>query len=94
MKRLAGLGLVMLLTLTGIGIGLALIVLAPNVGIALAAMLAIGAGAAFAKVRVIAWLQQRTPAVLRGRVMSLVLLGVVGLDPSRLAVSGAIVDLV
>jgi len=92
-KRVPRLGLVTMLTAIGMGIGLALIGLAPNVGVALAGMLAIGIGAGFTKVRIIAWLQQRTPAALRGRVMSLVLLGAVGLAPFSLAVSGAIIDL-
>ena len=43
--------------------------------------------------RVIAWLQARAPEAMRGRVMSLLMLGGVGLAPISLAISGAIIDL-
>jgi len=55
-------------------------------------MAAIGLGAGFINVRIVAWLQARTPEAMRGRVMSLVLLGAVGLSPISLAVSGVIID--
>jgi MFS family permease len=93
LKHVPRLGLVVLGIALGMGVGLALIGLAPHVAIALVAMVAIGAGAGFINVRVIAWLQQRTPAALRGRVMSLVLLGAVGLQPIGLGIAGAIIDL-
>ena len=91
-KRVPRLGLVTLLIAGAMGIGLGLIGLAPSIGIALAAMVAIGLGAGFINVRVIAWLQQRTPEEMRGRVMSLLLLGAIGLAPVSLAVSGIIID--
>ena len=93
MKHVARLGLVVLSIAFVMGIGLAIIGLSPNVFVTLAAGLAIGIGAGFINVRVIAWLQQRTPEELRGRVMSLVLLGAVGLQPIGLGVAGAIIDL-
>jgi MFS family permease len=91
-KYVPRLGLVTLLIAGWMGIGLAVIGLAPNVVIALAAMVGIGLGAGFINVRVIAWLQQRTPEEMRGRVMSLLLLGAIGLAPVSLAVSGVIID--
>ena len=93
LKHVPRLGLVTLLIAAGMGLGLALIGLAPNVGLALPVMLAIGIGAGFINVRVIAWLQQRTPEAMRGRVMSLVLFAAVGLQPVGLAISGVIIDL-
>ena len=47
----------------------------------------------FVNVQAIAWLQARIPDDRRGRVMSLVTLGSVGLAPVSLAVAGALVDL-
>ncbi len=62
--------------------------------VAAAALLAVvGIGAGFANVQVIAWLQARTPEELRGRVMSLVMLGSHGLYPISLAIAGVVVDL-
>jgi len=55
-------------------------------------MAAVGLGAGFINVRVIAWLQARTPEAMRGRIMSLLMLGAVGLSPISLAVAGAIID--
>jgi MFS family permease len=93
MKHVPRLGLVVLAIAFGMGLGLAVIGLSPNVYLTLGAGLVIGLGAGFINVRVIAWLQQRTPEALRGRVMSLVLLGAVGLQPIGLGVAGAIIDL-
>ena len=46
----------------------------------------------FINVQAIAWLQTRIPDELRGRIMSLVTLGSVGLAPVSLAIAGALVD--
>jgi hypothetical protein len=93
LKHVAQLGWVTLLIAAGLGVGLGVIGLAPNAALALAPMLFIGLGAGFINVRVIAWLQLRTPEAMRGRVMSLLMFGAMGLQPISLAVSGAIVDL-
>ena len=93
MKHVPRLGATVLAIAFAMGLGLAVIGLSPNVFITLGAGLAIGLGAGFINVRVVAWLQQRTPEALRGRVMSLVLLGAVGLQPIGLGVAGAIIDL-
>jgi MFS family permease len=93
LKRVPRLGVVTLLTALGMGLGLAVVGVAPHLAIALIAMLLIGLGAGFVNVRVLAWLQRRTPENLIGRVMSLLFLGAVGLQPISLAVSGAIIDL-
>jgi len=86
------LGLITLLIAAAMGIGLALVGNAPSVILAVAAMSAMGLGAGFINVRVVAWLQARTPEAMRGRVMSLLLLGAISLAPISLAISGAIID--
>lgn len=91
-KHVPRLGLVTLAIAAGLGIGVGVIGVAPNIAVALAAMVAIGLGAGFINVRVIAWLQRRTPEAMRGRVMSLLLLGAIGLAPVSLAISGVIID--
>ncbi len=93
LRHVPRLGLVVLLIAAGLGVGLALVGNAPSLWIADAAILFIGLGAGFINVRVIAWLQARTDEAFRGRVMSLVMLGGVGLAPFSLAISGVIIDL-
>ena len=76
-----------------LGIGLALIGLAPSLPVALAIIGVMGVLIGFINVQAIAWLQSRIADDLRGRVMSLVTLGSVGLAPVSLAIAGALVDL-
>jgi len=76
-----------------LGIGLALIGLAPTLPVALGIIGVMGVLIGFINVQAIAWLQSRIPEDLRGRVMSLVTLGSVGLAPVSLAIAGALVDL-
>jgi MFS family permease len=92
LRHVPRLGLVTMLIAAAMGIGLALVGNVPNVILAVAIMGAIGLGAGFTNVRVVAWLQARTPEAMRGRVMSLLLLGAIGLAPISLAISGAIID--
>jgi MFS family permease len=92
LRHVPRLGLVVLLIASAMGIGLAVLGSLPNVLLAVIFMAAIGVGSGFVNVRIIAWLQARTPEAMRGRVMSLVLLGAVGLTPVSLAVSGVIID--
>jgi MFS family permease len=87
------LGTVTGIVMAGLGVGLALLGNAPNVIIAVVLATAIGIGVGFTNVRVIAWLQARTPEQLRGRVMSVVMMGSVGLAPISLAASGVVIDL-
>jgi MFS family permease len=86
------LGLITLLTAAAMGIGLALVGSVSSVILAVAIMATMGLGNGFINVRVIAWLQGRTPEAMRGRVMSLLMLGAIGLAPVSLAISGAIID--
>jgi MFS family permease len=93
LRHVPRLGLVTLLIAAGLGVGLALIGNAASLLVVDAAILLIGLGAGFINVRVIAWLQARTDEAFRGRVMSLVMLGGMGLAPFSLAISGLIIDL-
>jgi MFS family permease len=92
LQRVPRLGLVTLVTAAAMGALLALVGNAPNVVLAAAAMAALGLGSGFINVRVVAWLQHRTPEAMRGLVMSVLLLGAIGLSPISLAISGAIID--
>ena len=80
----------------GIGVVLGMAVgslgLAPNPVIAFALLATMGMGVGFINVHVVSWLQARTPDEMRGRVMSTVMLGSVGLAPVSYAAAGAIVD--
>ena len=76
-----------------LGIGLAAIGVAPTLTIALAIHAVMGVLVGFLNVQAVAWLQARIAADRRGRVMSLVTLGSVGLAPLSLAVAGYLVDL-
>jgi MFS family permease len=91
-RRVPRLGTIVLVTATGMGVALGLIGVAPNIPTAFAMLAAIGIGAGFLNVHIISWLQGRTPAELRGRVMSIVMLGSIGLAPVSYALAGAIVD--
>ena len=90
--RIRRLGAVVLTIGVGIGAAVSLIGLAPNVPLAFVLLAVIGLGAGFLNVQVISWLQARTAEEMRGRVMSLVMIGSAGLVPVSYAVSGAIVD--
>ena len=93
LRHVPRLGLVVLLIAAGLGVGLALLGNAPTLWLTFPAMLFIGLGAGFVNVRVIAWLQGRTDPAYVGRVMSLVMLGGMGLAPFSLVISGVIIDL-
>jgi MFS family permease len=86
-------GTVMLLVACTIGVGFALVGIAPNVPVALAIIGPMAVLIGFINVQYFAWLQRRVAEDVRGRVMSLVMLGSVGLAPVSLAIAGALVDL-
>lgn len=84
------------LTLGGsavMGLALGLIGFAPSVGVVMVLNVAIGLAVGLLNVRIIAWLQVRTPSEMIGRVMSLVMLGGLALTPLSLAAAGLLVDL-
>ncbi len=76
----------------GTGIGLGLVGLAPSVLVVMLIAAVIGLGIGFVNVRIIAWLQARTPEAMIGRVMSLAMMGGVIMSPLSLALAGVLVD--
>jgi MFS family permease len=76
-----------------IGAGLGLLGLAPSVLAVMAISAVVGLAIGFVNVRIVAWLQARTPEDRIGRVMSLVMMGGVVMSPISLAVAGLLVDL-
>jgi Major Facilitator Superfamily len=76
-----------------LGIGLAAIGVAPTILVAIAIMAPMAVLVGLVNVQYISWLQARVPEHLLGRVMSLVMLGSIGLAPVSLAAAGALVDL-
>jgi hypothetical protein len=76
-----------------IGIGLGALGVAPTTVAAAAIIGPMGLLIGIVQVQVVAWLQARVAADVRGRVMSLVMLGSVGLAPMSFALAGALVDL-
>jgi predicted MFS family arabinose efflux permease len=91
--RLPRFGTSVLTMCSVVGVGLAGIGLAPTVGVALAIIGPMGLLIGILNVQVVAWLQGRVTPEARGRVMSLVMFGSVGLAPLSLALAGALVDL-
>lgn len=75
------------------GLALGLIGFAPSVAVVMLLNVAIGVAVGLLNVRIIAWLQVRTPSEMIGRVMSLVMLGGLALTPLSLAAAGLLVDL-
>lgn len=91
--RLRRLGTVVLAIATGMGAAFGLVGVAPNVASASALLAALGIGAGFVNVHIFSWLQGRTAADMRGRVMSMVMLGAIGLAPISYALAGVVIDL-
>jgi hypothetical protein len=85
-------GLVVLALAAGLGLGIAALGIAPNAAVAIAILVLSGMTAGYLNVTIIAWLQARADPALLGRVMSLVMLGAVGLQPVSLALAGILVD--
>jgi MFS family permease len=54
-------------------------------------LLLMGLSAGVANVHIVAWIQQRIALEVRGRVMSVLMLAIVGLMPVSLAVAGVLV---
>jgi MFS family permease len=75
------------------GVALGLIGFAPSVIVIMILNVAIGLAVGFLNVRIVAWLQVRTPSDMIGRVMSLVMLGGLAMTPLSLAAAGVLVDL-
>ena len=93
LPRVPRLGAIVLTIAAGLGAAMALIGVAPNVSAAFGLLAGMGLGAGFINVHIISWLQGRTAEEMRGRVMSIVMLGSVGLTPFSYALAGLIVDI-
>jgi MFS family permease len=86
-------GIVLLAGVAALGAGLVVLGLVPNVAAAAGVLGAMGVGVSFVNINIISWLQRRSPPELLGRVMSVVMLAVFGLDPLSRVVAGFAVDL-
>ena len=87
------LGTVVLSVISMMGIGLAVIGISPTMYIAAAAGLWMGTANGYANILLITWLQQKVVPEMTGRVMSLVMFAVVGLNPVSTALAGALIEL-
>lgn len=92
LKHVPHLGAVVMAIAAGLGLELVLLGIAPNLPLALPIGVTMGIGVGFINVRVISWLQARTPEAMRGRIMSLLLLGSQGLGPFSLVLAGVLID--
>lgn len=91
--RVRELGWVTVGTSLAIGIGFSFMGIAPSVPAVMLIGALVGVGIGFTNVRIVAWLQARTPESMIGRVMSLVMMGGVVMSPLSLALAGVLVDL-
>ncbi|MGI9067467.1 MAG: MFS transporter [Pyrinomonadaceae bacterium] len=78
---------------TGLGFGLTLLGLVPNVIWACVLMAVIGIISGHVQVLVASWLQTKSDPLLRGRVMSVVMLGAFGLTPLSYVLTGALTQI-
>ena len=76
-----------------LAVGLVLMGFVSSLPLAMAVLAAMGVLAGLINVQVFAWLQARIPDELRGRVLSLVMLGSFGLAPVSLVVAGILVEI-
>lgn len=74
------------------GAGLAAVGLAPTLPLLLLALTVMGVVAGATNPYLISWLQRRTDPAMQGRMMSLVMLASVGLEPLGLALGGVVAE--
>ncbi len=84
-------GLLMLTIAAIIALGTALLGLSTGAWSIAALLFAMGGASGFLNVHIVAWFQQRVERPMLGRVMSLIMLAAVGLQPASLAVAGVAV---
>ena len=81
-----------MLSVTGIiGLGVALIGVGESLAVAATSALLMGVGMGYINIVFMTWIQRRTPGVLLGRMMSLMMFASVGLGPVSMAAAGALV---
>jgi MFS family permease len=87
-------GLIWLFVGSGVlfGAGLAMVALAPTLPLLLLALGVMGVVAGASNPYLISWLQRRTDTSMQGRMMSLVMLASVGLEPLGLALGGVVAE--
>ncbi len=86
-------GIVMLVVSSGLGMGLALLGIASSTSLAAGISLLMGMANGYVGIQFITWLQNRTPPDLLGRMMSLFMFAMVGLNPISAALAGMLVKL-
>lgn len=86
-------GIALLVAAGLFGVGLAALGLAPGLGAASVIAVGMGAAAGYLGVVLVAWLQERAEPAMLGRVMSLVVLAAVALDPVSYAATGALLGI-
>lgn len=91
--RQQNMGSILLVIISLQGIGLALLGLMSSTPLAAAIALGIGMSNGYVVILWVTWLQTRTPQAMLGRVWSLVMFAVVGLQPVSQALAGALIDL-
>jgi len=74
------------------GTSLAVVGLAPTLPVLLLALVVMGVVAGASNPYLISWLQRRTDPSMQGRMMSLVMLASVGLEPLGLALGGVVAE--
>lgn len=86
-------GMTLLLLTSGLGVGMVLLGLAPSAILAAGVGLAMGAADGYIEIAFITWLQSRTPAAMLGRMMSLLMFALMGLNPLSIALAGMLIKL-
>lgn len=86
-------GPVLLSVSSGLGFGLALIGLISSTGLAAMVSFLMGIANGYVVIMFITWLQRRAPSELLGRMMSLLMFALVGLNPISAALAGILVKL-
>jgi MFS family permease len=89
-KAPARLGWLLVAGTAWMGLGVAVIALAQTLPAVLVAMVSIGFAIGVVNTYLLSWVQRRVPPDMMGRVMSMVMLAGVGIEPIGLAAGGAI----
>lgn len=92
-RRLPHRGRVLFLAIATGSLGLGAMAAWPRLAVACASLAWMGIGAGFVNVLILAWIQTRAQPEMLGRVMSVLLLSGVGLQPVSFIVAGALADI-
>lgn len=86
-------GIVLLVVSSGLGIGLALLGIVSSTSLAAVVSFLMGMANGYVVIQFITWLQNRTPQDLLGRMMSVLMFALVGLNPISAAFAGMLIKL-